>query len=66
MRTSSASRRTGSFMELKGARDLELVDRIYADHDCSVETLSTPAEPTQQEFNMTSDASTSCRARSSE
>jgi hypothetical protein len=46
---------TWSFMELKGDRDLELVDRIYADHTLLGEWVDESDASYSQEFNMTSD-----------
>jgi hypothetical protein len=45
---------TWSFLELKGDRDLELADRIYADHPLLGDWLQLRGGSYSQEFNVTS------------
>lgn len=46
---------TWSFMELRSKRDVELVDRIYADHQLLGDWVESHGATYSQEFNMTSD-----------
>ena len=47
---------TWSFMELKDGRDLDIVDRIYADHRLLSRVVADAGGTYSQELNMTSDA----------
>jgi hypothetical protein len=47
---------TGSFMELKDARDLDVVDTIYGNHPLLGRTVADAGGAYSQELNMTSDA----------
>jgi hypothetical protein len=46
---------TWSFMELKGDRDLDIVNRLYGDHALLADWLRIAGGVYSQEFNMTSD-----------